>query len=797
MSKRSRRSKRRNKRFIADKLAWLFRWRNLRWILLGLILFTATFSAYIYYLDNEVRTSFEGKRWAVPARVFARPLEIYPDMTLTPDQFENELRVLAYHQTESPKQPGSYSRRGNHFVVISRAFSFWDGDEPSLPIRLDFVDGQLASLRHAYQGAQLPLVRLDPGIIGRIYPSHTEDRVLVKLDEVPPMLTRALITVEDREFYTHKGISLRSIARAMWANIRAGSTVQGGSTLTQQLIKNFFLTDERTLWRKFNEAIMALLIERHYEKYEILEAYVNEIYLGQDGQRSIHGFGLASYFYFEKPLNKLGVDQIALLVAMVKGPSYYSPRRYNERALTRRNLVLQLMYEHSAITEVDLENLKVKPLGVTTRTRSSITSYPAFMDLVRRQLRRDYKEEDLTSEGLQIFTTLDPVVQFESEKALTNRVEKLGKSRDTEDSELQAAAVVISVESGEVLSMIGDRNPRFAGFNRAIDAVRPVGSLIKPAVYLTALQQPERYTLATMLDDGPLTLEQDNGDIWAPENFDHEYHGNVPLITALSKSYNLPTARLGLDLGVPAVISTLNKLGVQREMNPYPSLLLGAVELNTLEVAQMYHTMASGGFRTPLRAIRAVMTAKGQPLSRYPLSVEKVVDASSIYLLNIALKNAVKNGTGQAVYNRVPHSLVIAGKTGTSDDLRDSWFAGYTGDKLGVVWMGMDNNTPAGLTGANGALRVWADIFRAVQAVSETEVQPENIELVTIDHESGLLADDNCEGALQLPFIRGSAPQQLAPCARGYVAPATGNEAASGYTEEAEETGSFFGNLFR
>jgi len=765
MTNRKARRKRHARHRRGSRLAWLFRWRYFRWFLTAFSLFSVVFGLYVVYLNYSIKSQFEGKLWAIPAKVFARPLEVYPGAKLSADQFQNELNVLAYRRVANPDRPGTYMRKRSHFFVMTRNFTFWDGDEPSLPIRLDFVDDRLASLRHAHRGVQLPLVRMDPAVVGRIYPQHTEDRVLVKLDEVPPLLIEALITVEDRDFYTHYGVSPRSIARAMLANIKAGATVQGGSTLTQQLVKNFFLTNERSLWRKANEAIMALLVEWHYEKNEILEAYLNEIYLGQDGQRAIHGFGLASQFYFETPLSEIREDQIALLVAMVKGPSYYSPRRRPERALTRRNLVLDMLADNDVITKNQSFSVKTKELGVSKLAKSSVTSYPAFLDLVRRQLKRDYKEEDLNSEGLQIFTTLDPLVQYESEKALAAWVNKLGKKLDTPDSPLQGASVVVSVEGGEVLSMVGDRNPQFAGFNRVLDAVRPVGSLIKPAVYLTALSQPERFTLASLLDDGPLSLEMDSGKIWAPENFDHEYHGLVPLHRALAKSYNLSTARLGLDVGVPAVIETLHTLGIKRDMNPYPSLLLGAAAMTPIEVAQMYHTLASGGFRTPLRAIRAILTAQGQPLQRYPLSIEKVVESAPIFLLNTALQETARLGTGRGVYQHVPESLIISAKTGTSDDLRDSWFAGYTADKLGVVWMGMDSNQPAGLTGSSGALHVWGEIFRSISAQSIMDLVPENIELVAIDSESGLRGDSGCDEVFELPFIKGSAPEDYAACA--------------------------------
>ncbi|KPJ95401.1 MAG: penicillin-binding protein 1B [Gammaproteobacteria bacterium SG8_15] len=736
----------------------------MRWVLLAGVIFSALFSGYVFYLDYTIRTQFEGKRWAIPAKVFARPLELYPGAQLSADQFENELLVLSYNKSNIPTRPGSYWRNGNNFHVVTRDFIFWDSPEQSVPLRVEFRGREVRTVDHAKTGDTMPLVRFDPAIIGRIYPSHTEDRVLVQLEEVPALLTKALMLVEDRNFYTHGGVSVRSIFRAMLANLRAGGTVQGGSTLTQQLVKNFFLSNERTITRKVNEAIMALLLEHHYAKDEILEAYLNEIYLGQDGRRAIHGFGLASRFYFDKPITNLDVEELALLVAMVKGASYYNPRRFVKRAMDRRNLVIDLLEQEGEISKHDALTAKAKGLGVTSRAQSGVTSYPAFMDLVRRQLKRDYREEDLNSEGLQIFTTFDPLIQTESEKAFTRRLNQLGKSRDTEEAELQAASVVISVESGEVLSMVGGRNPRFAGFNRVLDAVRPIGSLVKPSVYLTALSRPEQYTLATLLDDSPFTLELETGDQWVPENFDKESHGMVPLVLALANSYNLSSARLGMELGLPNIIETLKRLGVEREIKPYPSLLLGALALSPWEIAQVYHTLATGGFRTPLRAIREVLTAKGEPLQRYPLSIQQVYDSTPIYLVSYAMRIAARYGTGRGMYRTLPEDLVVASKTGTSNDLRDSWFAGFTGDKLGIVWVGKDNNEPTGLTGSSGALRIWVDIFNQISLVQGIEAPPPNIEMVKIDTATGLRGGFGCEETLELPFIVGTAPSETSPC---------------------------------
>ena len=467
----------------SSRKKWIM--ENSRWIWLTLVAAGSSFAVYVVYLDFSVRTQFEGSRWALPARVYARALELYPDQHLNAEQFSKELHLLGYRPVSRPSDSGTYTRIGDSFVIKTRDFIFWDGKESSRSVRLEFSENRLLGLWRADVGDPIDLLRLDPPHIGSIYPKHNEDRVLVQIKDVPELLIDALLVVEDRSFYEHYGVSPRSILRALMANVKAGHTVQGGSTLTQQLVKNFFLTNERTLIRKVNEAIMALLVDFHYEKDEILEAYFNEVYLGQDGRRAIHGFGLASQFYFERPLSKLSPSQIALLVALVKGPSYYDPRRNLLRAHQRRDLVLELLAEQEKISAETMQASQDQPLGVLPRRTSGVTRVPAFIDLVRRQLRRDYSEEDLSTEGLNIFTTLEPEIQNQTELAMSKKLNQLTNWGVSED--IQGAAVVINVSNGEVQAVVGGRDPRFAGFNRAVDAVRPVGSLIKPAVYLTAL----------------------------------------------------------------------------------------------------------------------------------------------------------------------------------------------------------------------------------------------------------------------------------------------------------------------
>ena len=720
----------------------------------------------VVYLDAWVTEKFEGKRWALPAQVYARPLELYVGQAADLQDLQAELKMLGYHQSYQLNKPGQYFVSGRQLNLYSRSFRFWNETAPAQQVRLIVDNGLITSLT-VDGDPNVGLFTLEPLLVGGIYPSHNEDRLLVKLEDVPQFLIDALVTVEDKSFYFHHGVSPKSVARAMWANAKAGRAVQGGSTLTQQLVKNFYLTSDRTLLRKGTEAIMAVLLDAHYDKDEILEAYLNEVYLGQAGRRAVHGFGLASQYYFGRSISELKLHQAALLVSLVKGPSYYNPRRHPQRAEKRRNLVLTMLAKDGLITEQEAMAAKAKPLDVTAKSTYSEAVYPAYIDLVKRQLQRDYRPEDLTSEGLRIFTSLDPLIQREAEQALSATAKRLKYQRGEKLNNLEGAMVVTSTDTGDVLALVGGTDTKYSGFNRALDAIRPVGSVIKPAVYLTALSQPSQYQLTTLLDDEPVTIELENGDQWQPLNADKESHGQVPLYKALAHSYNQATARLGMELGVPLVMKTIKNLGIERPLPAYPSVMLGAVSLSPLEVAAMYQTIAAGGFDTPLRAIRAVSTAQGDPLNRYPLHLEQRVDPDAIHLLYYALQATMREGTGRSIYNSFPAELAIAGKTGTTDDLRDSWFAGFTGDRLAVVWLGNDDNSPMGLSGSSGAMKVWEALMVRIRPQSLLGSVPENISYQWVDDETGLLSDKLCEGARQVPFVKGSEPQQKANCSSG------------------------------
>jgi penicillin-binding protein 1B len=722
---------------------------------------------YVIYLDVRIQQSFEGQRWALPARVFARPLELYAGMPLSRGELLQELKLLRYRRDDHPESPGSYTAVQNGVVLTTRGFRFPDGEEVPQKLRVVFSGEKVSELRNAQGQSLHALVRLEPLLIANIYPTHQEDRDLVQLAEVPPLLTRTLMVVEDKDFYEHHGIKLTSIARAMLANLRAGRTVQGGSTLTQQLVKNYFLTSSRTLWRKFNEAIMALLLELHNDKDEILQAYLNEVYLGQSGAHGIHGFGLASQFYFQRHLKELEPEQIAMLVALVKGPSYYNPRRHPDRTRQRRDLVLDLMAENGLITEAQAARYKSRALGVSDKAPPTKTPFPAFVELVREQLKRDYDEDDLRSEGLLIFTTLDPLIQLRTEQGVRKELSQIEQSRGKKRGELESAAVVVHVGNGEILALVGGRDPRFAGFNRALNARRPIGSLIKPVVFLEALKQDDRYTLATLLDDEPLQVKQGDGTVWSPSNYDEQSHGPVVMEEALIHSYNQATARLGLEIGVPRVTRALAELGGRSDVRPYPSVLLGAVDMTPLEVSRVYQSLATEGYRMPLRAIRAVMDAGGKSLQQYELDVRQVEDPRYVFLVTAAMNEVARQGTARSLEQLLPRGLDVAGKTGTTNDLRDSWFAGFSADYLGVVWVGRDDNASSGLTGASGALPVWAHIMRGLHQESISLSPPHGVEWSWIDANNGLRGDAGCEQALRMPFIAGTVPQGTSACASG------------------------------
>ena len=735
---------------------------------------------YSVSLGVHVVGEFEDRHWDVPAHVYAAPLELYAGVAVSQDALIGQLGQTGHRRVTALSRPGEFVAAPGEVRVWTRAFPFWDGEEPSRRLRIHFDRDRLVSISDE-SDEPVAVLRLEPLRVGSVFRTHHEDRILIEPDAIPPLLVEALKAVEDRKFDRHHGLDFAAIARAAMVNLRHGEIRQGGSTLTQQLVKSYFLDGRRTFGRKFREAIMAVALELRYDKAALLHAYVNEIYLGQQGTRAIHGFGLASEFYFAKRLDELAVHELALLVAIVKGPSFYDPRRQPERAAARRDWVLNKLAELNVIDEQTANDGAQHDLGVTARAGVALRYQPAYLDLVRGQLADDYSAADLATKGLRVFTNLDPTIQANAERELAKGVERLGGAMtddahaspgtaadDGSHAPLEGAVVVTRPGTGDVVALVGGGDATFSGFNRALDAKRPVGSLIKPLVYLAALESGD-YNLASQLLDEALDVDLPNGTVWSPQNFSLESHGDVSFVRALAESYNQATVRLGLDVGVDNVAALFQRLGLETAPAVYPSLLLGAVELSPFDVAQLYNSLANGGDRVPLRAVRSVTDAGGQALTRYPLRVVSAAAADAVYQLNQALVQAVERGTGSPARQWLPRELTVAGKTGTSDDYKDSWFAGFTQDYLAVVWVGRDDNTPTGLTGSAGALQIWAPIIATLAPSASFDPGfADALEPAWIDYESGLMTRRGCGDAVLLPIpIDADVPRR--PCGVGHT----------------------------
>jgi len=724
---------------------------------LSLIIFSVISIAYVSILDSKVVNKLDGVLWTVPAKVYARPLELAEGGKINVDVLKKELEILSYELTKGiPDTPGEFSQSQRSVNIFIRGFG---SQEPGL-YRLKIENDKIDSIKRK-DGISIDLIQLEPLSIGGMFPSHLQDRILLNFSQVPKDLEEMILVVEDRNFYSHKGISLRSIMRAFIKNTRALGIEEGGSTITQQLAKSLFFSPEQTIRRKIKEAIAALLIEIHYSKQEILLAYINDVFIAQSGRRAIHGFGLASQFFFGTDLKNLSLDQKALLVGMLKGPSLYSPINNPDRAKTRRDLVLSLIKNDSLITEEEYLDLKGRSLKVIPPSFKSLSKYPAFNDIVTLDLRKNFDDSDLRTKGLKIITNLDPVVQDYLEESIKDTKLKLKRRYGSQLNGLEGAGIVIDSFSGEVVAAIGSTKPNNYGFNRAINAVRPIGSLVKPFIYLSALQHYSKYNLSTLLDDSKLSVSLPGGKLWEPNNFDKKFHGNIPLHVALSESYNVATTRLGMDLGYSVVQETFTKLGIKKKIPKYPSIFVGSFEMTPLEAIQAYQTIASEGFYSPLNSIRTVESSEDVLSLSYPYKVEQRFRPEPIYLLKFVLKQTFISGTARGFSSRVIEKWKTGGKTGTSDDQRDSWFVGYAGNYLMVVWLGFDDNRKSPLTGRTGALQVWKNFMSRLDPIAYEVRKPSRIRYEWVDTKDGLLSGERCKGSILIPFVEGTEPEMI------------------------------------
>ncbi len=685
------------------------------------------------YLDSIIKNEFRQQAWDIPAKVYARSLVFTLGQELNIDSLKQELQLLGYRKKIKALAGGEYEIYGNQnskqtLVIRTRPFSFWDGKLASQSIQITIANSLITQLINFSTKSNLNYVRLEPLSLGDIQltsRNNFEDRQLIKLSDLPSNFIQTLLVMEDASFFEHWGLSVSGIGRAVWSNLKGGKIVSGGSTLTQQLIKNHFLSSQKSFLRKGKEALMALLTEIHYDKNTILEAYINEVYLGQNRQVAIHGFSRASEFYFDLPINQLESFQMALLIGIVKGASYYNPRTNPQRAIKRRNLVLKRMLDNGLISSKQYQSDRSRSLAVVAKAPIRTSRNPAFMGLVRKELSEFYSVASLKRDGLRIFTSLDPIKQLQAEASLKQRISRLDKN-----NQLQGALILSNYKSGEILAVVGDKNPNYIGFNRAINAFRQTGSIIKPFVYLTALQKPSQFNLMTMISDKKFTLTGSDGSIWSPNNYDKVEHGdtnlNVPLELGLINSYNLATASLALSIGVESLVKTIEDFGFEREITAYPSIALGSKEMSVFEVLGLYQVIANNGITVKPSAILAVQDQGGNLLNRYSRESDAIIDEEPAFLIRYLLSKVTREGTAKRISQSFPNKI-LAGKTGTTNDLKDSWYAGFDNEQLAVVWLGRDDNQSINLTGSSGSLLVWSDLFEKMGVKSLDLSAPENI----------------------------------------------------------------------
>ncbi|MGO2169455.1 MAG: penicillin-binding protein 1B [Pseudoalteromonas sp.] len=702
---------------------------------------------YLIYLDARITRQFEGNKWQLPAQVYARSMSFSPGQFLSRQEVIWELDRLNYSVVNKISRTGQYEVAKNSIKIYRRDFEFYDGLEDAHIIELRFAGQKVATIKDKF-GRRLNTARLEPVQIARIGNDSKQDREFVPLDKFPPMLRDTLLVVEDQDFYQHHGVSVWSIMRALYSNIKAGRTVQGGSTLTQQLAKNIYLTRERTLSRKINEALIALILDYRYSKDQILEAYLNEVYLGQSYNQGVHGMGLAADFYFSKPVDELEYDQIAMLVAMVKGPSYYNPRRYPERTMERRDLVLRLMAENQLIDTREYRASLKRPIAIAKMKDSLQKSYPGYLELVNRELKKLLPDQKVLDAGVRVFTYFDLQKQAAMEDSIVKSLPYLERRAATD--KLEAAMISVNVKKGGVSALVAGRDPRYFGYNRVLDTKRNIGSLVKPAVYLTALESPE-FNLATQVDDSPVQVTNEQGKIWQPENFDHQFRGMMPLYKAFSQSINIPAVNTGLDIGVEKVINTLQRLGAKQSIPEYPSILLGAIEMSSFDVAQLYTTLAADGKYRELTAISALTDSVGKVLYKHQVQPQARFDEAAMYMTKYTMKRVTKDGTAKRLNAHFP-SIQLAGKTGTSNDLRDSWFAGFDQNTVTVAWLGRDDNKSTGLTGSVGALEAYIRYLKPLNPEAIADTRPPSIRWAFVNEETGLQAPPGCGKVIQLPL---------------------------------------------
>jgi len=690
--------------------------RFIIWLLkgLGMVVLVGLLGAAIYgwSFSRDIEKRFSGRRWSIPSSVYSDSTILYPGQKINRELFFRKLKRLGYREVSyEPERKGELRRQGNTLDLFLNDLVLPGEKRKGFPVRILLNARGIVGITH-FQGVEsIPLLELEPEELMLFFGPEREQRQLISIEKVPTQIQRAFLAAEDAHFYEHHGLDFRGILRAAYTNLRKGGIYQGGSTITQQLAKNYFLTSERTVSRKLKEMILALVMEMMYEKKEILEIYLNEIYFGQKGSVAVNGLGEASYFYFGKSVDELSLAEGATIAGLVRAPNLYSPYVSMERCRERREVVLKNMAKQGWISQADFESAlssPVRPTGFQAYGKKA----PYFIDYLARQIEELYPKDALSRLGLSVFTTLDTQVQEAAEMALSRglaRIEKRKPSliRKEPRKQIQGAIVVLQPKTGYILAMVGGRDYSVSQFNRITQAKRQPGSAFKPFVYLCGL---DRFSPASRISNIPVTYEVD-GKEWSPRNFSPIPEQQMSLRTALAHSVNIATVDLAMKMGLHAVVRTASSFHFSTPLKPYPSLALGAFEVIPLELARAYCAFAADGLLPVPLSLKEVCDENGKILDRRHMNVEEVISPSKAFIMSSLLHSVVEEGTASSL-KRLGLSQPAAGKTGTTDDSRDAWFVGYTPDILAMVWVGFDDGTSMRGTGASAALPIWADLMK-------------------------------------------------------------------------------------
>ncbi len=725
-------------------------------------------------LEREVVARFSGHQWEVPSKLYAEATLLYPGIDIGEINLFDRLAHLDYRSVAGTVQArGEYHHdpQKGEVDVFLHDLPYASPERRAQRIGLSLRGGRIERLTDLDEGTELLSVDLEPETITGLYDQVLEERRVVKLYDVPSLLVKALLAAEDQRFFEHEGIDLWRIVGAAWANLLAGRAAQGGSTLTQQLVKNFFLSQERTLRRKMVEICIATIVEHHYSKLEILENYLNEVYLGQRGAKSIFGMWEAARFYFGKEPRDLTLGEMAVLAGMVKAPNLYAPTRHPAQARQRRDYVLQRMLELGDITEEEYRSARQEPVVGSRNLPVDSNGAPYFADLVRKELEENYAGEVLTTGGLHIFTSLDMQLQYIAQAVVRDGLDELEAKhprlrRAKPEERLQACLIAMQPQTGEIRAMVGGRDYQLSQFNRATQAHRQPGSVFKPIVYLTALAQEResregRFLPTSLVEDAPFTWFYEDKE-WSPGNYKDEYLGTVTLRRALEMSLNAATARVAQQVGIGPIRETARSLGFVSPLPPYPSLVLGAAEVTPLEVAVAFSTLANQGLRVTPLTVKRIINREGETLERHAVQVEQVIPPEDAYMLTHLLEGVLERGTGHGARQR-GFERPAAGKTGTTNDFGDAWFVGYTPDLLAVVWVGFDIREPLGLSGGQAALPIWTEFMKRATAGHPVSgfTPPPGVTLVPIDRWTGCRAIPYSPAVIEEAFYSGEEPTEL------------------------------------